>query len=334
MARPAGHNPGHPAGFTWGDYLDWLVREAGTLAAVAERLSARGGHRDDVQSIERALRRLRTRGQGDGGKWGPRALAAFGLPGAADERARWMGAYHSRFTDLPVPVCEDLIRLWDRPPLNQSRPARGWLSLAQASCALRRRDDARAGVHLAEVRALQGTLPPEARAELLLTEAFVASHSAAERVPSLLDAVGPLLDAVSDAPTRACLQVRWVDQRAFGLNRSHEGQTPQYEASEALYRAVPTASAPPFVLSRRANGLAYVRWKLGHADEAASLAREASEHAGDGGHVRLRAMALSMLARVTSGDEAREAHARATAIAAMLDDETLRLRLDRTRPRR
>src|SRR6478736_1528819 len=46
------------------------------------------------------------------------------------------------------------------------------------------------------------------------------------------------------------------------------------------------------------NGLAYARWKQGDAAGAAELAREAARHAGDGGHVRLRVMALSMLARV------------------------------------
>lgn len=326
QTRAGAHEAPHPAGLTWGDYIDWLVTESGTLAAAAERLSARHGHRDEAASIERALRRLRSRGQGDGGKWGARALAAFGLPGAADERARWMGAYHSRFTDLPVPVCEDLVRLWDRPPLGQSRTARPWLSLAHASCALRRDDPERARAHLDDARAHLAAAPTEARVELLLTEAFLASRGAPERVPQLLDEAEPLLDDCRDAPSRACLRVRWIDHRTYDLNRA---RPPRYDASEALYRSVPVDGVPPFVLCRRANGLAYARWKQGHRDEGAALAREASRHAGDGGHVRQRAMALAMLARICDGDEAADALRRASAIAARLDDETLRLRFHR-----
>src|SRR6185295_2309897 len=89
------------------------------------------------------------------------------------------------------------------------------------------------------------------------------------------------------------------------------------------------AGAPSFALCRRANGLAYARWKQGHRDEGAALAREACRHAGDGGHLRLRAMALSMLGRIVGGAEGEEAKRRAIAIAAGLDDEALRLRFDR-----
>src|SRR5688500_5887809 len=115
MAGGPGHDPGQ--GFSWADYVDWLVETHGTLAAVAERLSALRAYKEDAASIERALRRLRARGQKEGGSWGTRVLAAIGLPGAAEARTRWMGAYHSRFVDLPVPLCLDLVRLWDRPPI-------------------------------------------------------------------------------------------------------------------------------------------------------------------------------------------------------------------------
>ena len=37
------------------------------------------------------------------------------------------------------------------------------------------------------------------------------------------------------------------------------------------------------IAARRANGLAYARWKQGHVEEAASWAREAAQHAGDVG---------------------------------------------------
>src|SRR3954470_9887378 len=109
MAPAPGHDPGHaPPGFSWADYVAWLARGQGSLAAVAERLAALRGYADDAASVERALRRLRSREQKDGGAWGARALAAFGLPEAALARARWMGGYHARFTDLPLPVCQDM----------------------------------------------------------------------------------------------------------------------------------------------------------------------------------------------------------------------------------
>jgi hypothetical protein len=105
---------------------------------------------------------------------------------------------------------------------------------------------------------------------------------------------------------------------------------PDPERAEGLYRALDDEGAPPFARCRRASGLAYSAWRLGRAEEAVALARAACEHAGDGGHLRLRAMALQMLARVGHGAEAARAAERARAIAAQLDDETLRLRFARS----
>ena len=64
-----GHEPGQggDAGFSWDDYVAWLVSLHGSLAGAAERLSALRGYKEDVGTIERALRRLRARGQRDGG---------------------------------------------------------------------------------------------------------------------------------------------------------------------------------------------------------------------------------------------------------------------------
>ncbi len=317
-----GQARGH-AGFTWADHVDWMVATAGSLAAVAERLCARRGHEESVASAERALRRLRERGQEDGGKWGVRALAVFGVPDAADARARWMGAYHSRFTDLPVSVCEDLVRFWDRPPLSQSRGSRIWLSLAHATCALRRGDEESARASLEQARRALPGAPASAQVELLLTDAFLASRHAVDEVPSRLSAIEPLLGALPDTDF-PYLHVRWIDQRAYHINKKKD-----FAGAEALYRALPERGSPAFVLCRRANGLAYARWKQGHLDEARALAREAARQAGDGGHVRMRAMALAMLGRILRGPEGEDAKARAIAIARQLDDENLRLRFER-----
>ena len=338
MPRTLGHDPGQhedprvgakngpPAGFTWEAYIDSLVETCGTLAAVAERLASRRGFADDVGSIERALRRLRTRGQLAGGTWGARALAAFGLPSAAEARARWMGAYHSRFTDLPVPLCVDLVRLWDRPPVSEAPASRLWLVLAHATCAQRAGADQEAAEHLARSHASTAAAPADARAERLLALAFMASRTEPARVPELLAAVEPLLDEPMARADRACLHARWIDQRAYELNKGRGDARRDPAAAEALYRLIAVEGAPPFALCRRASGLAYARWKQGDPEGGAALAREACRHAGDGGHLRLRAMALQMRARIVGGAEGEACKARALAIVGSLEDEALRLR--------
>lgn len=318
------HRPGHvtDAGFVWADYVDWITAAAGSLAAAADRLCAHRGYKDDVASVERALRRLRRRGSRDGGTWGARALALFGLPGAVEQRVRWLGQYHARFTDLPVPVCADLVRAWDRPPTTESRDGRAWLALGHASLALRRRDDAAALVHLDRARADLAAAVPAAQLEALLARAYAASRAQPTAVGGLLADVGARLAAVTDAHDRACLEVRWIDHRAYDLNARGD-----HAGAEALYQAVST-DGPAFVGARRAAGLAYARWKQGAAAEAGAWALAAAERAGDGGHLRARAMALDLYARITGDDDARR---RAQAISQQLEDETLLARFSRAR---
>lgn len=306
-------------GFTWESYLAWVVQTAGSLADAADRLAASRGYTDDVGTVERALRRLRSRGTGPGGKWGLRAIRVFGLPDAVSERVRWMGAYHSRFTDLPAGVCEDLIRAWDRPPTTDARTARTWLQLARITLALRNHDVDGAIAALRDVP-LADDLPVEARIETLLALAYVASRRDPAAVPDRLAEVGALLDGVADRAERACLHARWIDHRAYDLNH---GRPPDPAGAERLYLEIPE-DGPPFALARRANGLAYCRWRLGRVDEAVACAAAAADHAGDGGHVRLRAMALGMAARI---DPSRtDALERARSIALRLDDEILKFR--------
>jgi hypothetical protein len=319
--------PQQPPGVRWNDYVAWLVETHGSLAAVADKLASRRAWADDSASIERALRRLRTREHLDGGTWGVRCLAAFGLPGALRDRVRWLGAYHSRFTDLPVPLCEDLLRVWDRPPVSEAPDAQAWLALAHASCALRSARPADAAGHLLRARAVVKRCPAEARVELLLTEAFVASRDAHDRVEALLVEAVATLDEVEASDDRACLRARLVDQEAWQWNKGRRGPADP-RAAEALYRTLVDEGAPPFARCRRASGLAYCAWRLGRADEAITLARAAVDHAGDGGHLRLRAMSLQMVARVGHGDEAKAASERARAIAHQLDDEALKLRFE------
>ena len=136
--RGPGHDPGQPAGVAldWGAYVDALVAEHCGLATVAERLAANRRFTDDVESIARALRRLRGRGTLPGGKWGDRLLATFGLPRPVDARLRFMGSYHQRFVDLEG--CSDVDR----------RRRDGWCEQLQADARLIHGDDERLfGVH-------------------------------------------------------------------------------------------------------------------------------------------------------------------------------------------
>ena len=311
-------------GFSWGELVAALVESHGTLTAVAWKLieHAQG---DDVASVERALRRLRTRGQRDGGRWGQLVLRVFGVPAPIENRLRWFGLYHSPFNDLPIALCLDQLRLWDRPPIATSR-ARVWLHLGFASCALRTRQFDEAAVHVRRARASLAPLPAEydvARIELALVDAYLASRIDAAAVEPALDVASRLLASAQLArEDRVCFEARLADQRAYQLNRAGE-----YAAALALYEAIP-AGVHPFASYRRDSGRAYGAWKRGDRTLALEHAHAACEHAGDGGYTRLRAMGLLMLGKIlgADGDEAR---VRARQIADRLGDDELRKRVER-----
>ncbi len=235
-----------------------------------------------------------------------------------DARLRFLGSYHARGVDLPVPVAIDLVQLWDRPPTSDSKSGRRWLSLARAILAGRARRPEDAAGHLATA----ARVVDDDRAgaiEVALGQAHLASRAAPGEVPAALAPVeGWLAELTGD--DAACLRARWVGQVAHAYN--HAGRI---DDALALLAALPDdAATPAFARSRRANGLAYGLHRQG--DRAAALieARRAATAAGDAGHVRLRAMALLMVARIAGRDaEGRDAHARAVAIAAALADDTL-----------
>jgi hypothetical protein len=318
MASP-GQKPGQAGvALDWGRYVDGLAAEHGSLAAVADRLASARAFREDQESIARALRRLRGQGSRPGGKWGDRLLTTFGLPGAVDDRLRFMGSYHARFVDLPVALCADLIQLWDRPPTSESHAGRGWLSLARATLALRRRRFEDAEGHLATAAAARVT-DPAARIELALGQALLASRARPADIPPALAPVPGWLEEVGGHDAD-CLRARWVGQIAHALN--HAGDV---DRALALHGDLPDGiEVAPFARSRRANGLAYGHHRRGETDLALLAARRAATFAGDAGHVRLRAMALLMVARVAGASaEGRDAHARAASIARALGDEIL-----------
>lgn len=315
-----GQNSGQP---TWGLYLDGLVEEHGSLAAISERLAATHAWRDDVESITRALRRLRLRGSLPGGKWGERLLRTFGLPTSVDARLRFMGSYHSRFVDLPVPLCMDLVQLWDRPPTSESRAGRLWLSLARATLALREQAAEEALGHLATARTI-AIGDAAAQVEVALGESVLASRDAPAVAAAVLAEVPALLATLSGEDAD-CLRARYVGQVSHAWN--HAGEI---DRAEALHRELPDLpTTHPFARSRRANGIAYGRFRHGDMASALEQARLAARYAGDAGHVRLRAMALLMVARVTPRTlEGAEARARARAIGEALADATLIKRCD------
>ena len=313
MADSTGQKPGQP-GLGWGELLDQLVAEHGTWSAVAWRLigTAEG---DDVASVERALRRLRARGQKDGGVWGQRVLRTFGVPAAIDARLRWMGLYHSPFNDLPVSLCYDQLRLWDRPPVSESR-ARVWVQLGLTSSALRSRRFPEAAAHLRAAAAVaEGDAAP---LEVALVEAYLASRL---DQPPMLARAEALLPHVRDPADAACFAARLADQQAYQLNRRGE-----HAAALALYQALPAQDLHPFASYRRDSGLAYGHHRAGDRDLALRLAQQACEHAGDGGYVRLRVMGLLMVHRIAPDPAVL---ARALAMATRLEDTELLARIAR-----
>ena len=328
MPNSPGQQSGQ-AGFDWGDYVAELVGEWGSLAHAAQHLAERRGFQEDAASVERGLRRLRARGTKDGGVWGQRALRCFGLPGAVSQRIRWMGQYHTRFTDLPVSLCEELIRPWDRPPVSES-PARVWIFLARVSVALRRREDP--GPALEQARLIANHAELAARIELGLVEAFYWYRREPERAQVALDLAGNLLEHAQeelDADDRACLFARWTDQVAYPLNRPPKGEVADHAGAAALYEQIPLLG-PPFARCRRENGLGWSRLQLGQRELAQAHARASMAAAGDSGSLRMRAMALSLLAATSEGEAADQARERARAIAGRLEDEALAFRF---RPR-
>ncbi len=327
MATPSpGQDPGHAQRFSWREYVDALARERGSLALAALHLAERRNFEEDVASVERGLRRLRERGSKDGGVWGERALRCFGLPAQVGERIRWMGQYHTRFTDLPASLGEELLRPWDRPPISES-PARIWILLGQAGLALRRRRNADADALLEQAGLLASQAEPAAQIELCLVLAFRRSKPDPAAAEQPLARARALLDEARErlrADDYACLFARWIDQVAYPLNRPRSGPA-DHRGALALYEQIP-ADGPLFARCRRENGLGWSRLQLGERARALAHARASVEAAGDSGSLRMRAMALNLLAAALEGDEAERARARARAIARRLEDEALLVR--------
>ncbi len=332
MSSP-GQETGQPQtlGLDWASYLQTLIEARGSLAALAEQLASQRGYVDSLEAVERGLRRLRQKGHRDGGVWGRRAIAAFGMPKTLVCRVRWMGLYHSRFSDLPTSVCTELLSVWNRPPMSESG-ARVWVQLGLASVALRTRERAKALEHLQQAALAAPASGPQAQIELALVMAFAEHKDAPQRSADRLKEAERLIRDPGlpiDEDARACFWARWIDQRAYPLNKPKEG-APDHEAARALYLKIPE-TGPPFALCRRHNGLGWSELKLGRRDAAVAHARLSVLQAGDSGSLRLRAMALNLLAAALGGEAGEDARARAARIAARLEDEALAVRFSHRR---
>lgn len=204
----------------------------------------------ELGSAQKGLRRLAARGQASGGQYGRWVIRHLGVPTDVEARLRWLAQYHSRFADLPTSIRRDHLRLWDRPPISESR-AVAWVHVGLASVHHRRRevDPCRERLTAASKAASE----PHVRMEAGLLEARLASDdgdpAAATRA---LDAVEALLGDGADVE-RLPYRARLAGQRAFLLTRA---SPERFGEARALFEAVPADTGVPFVDYRRTAGLA------------------------------------------------------------------------------
>src|SRR5690606_12069671 len=198
-----------------------------------------------------------------------------------------------------------------------------WTHLGRAAVAMRRRDHVDAAARLARATPLAAAAGREAELEAILLGARLASERGDEAmVERALDRAEQLAATVELADQRACYQARIADQRAYRLLHPAEGAA-RIERARALHAALPDDVEVPFVRFRRAHGLGYCEWKLGNRELAMALAREAAEHAADGGLVRFRVMAFTLMAAIAEGEQAHALRQRAERMAATLEHEDL-----------
>ncbi len=334
-ADAEGHDPGQLRGpLTWADVVEAFVREHGGWTQLAEELVRRA--KDGVElprdlgSIERGLRRLAGRGQRDGGQSGRWVERFFGMPSAIEPWARGLGQYHSRFADLPVPMRERQLALWDRPPLRDSALG-AWIDLGVASVAMRKGDRAQVSARVARAASKLGRAGAALRLEHLAMAARIASGDGDRaRVARLLGEAEQLLERSTDlrAEDNACYRARVNDALAYQLMHPPEGE-PAIDEARARYEAIPEGTGVAFVDLRRALGLAYCAYRSGDRARAVELGLEAAEHAGDGGLVRFRVMAFNLASRAASEPEATRLRERARRLSRALEDEDLAARVER-----
>ena len=323
-------------GMSWETYLAHWVEQLGGWVALSDALLHRASGVVDIstdpQSVERGLRRLARRGNKEGGQYGRWMLRFFGLPGDVATWLKWMGQYHSRFSDLPLALRAEQLELWDRAPMSDSSHA-AWLFLGKASLYKRTRDQEATRQQLSRALARASAAGDEAMLEAKLLEARLASDDGDRAAcREILDACQRILDesASISREDRLLYTSRLRDQCAYQLLHPESGPR-LLDSAEALYASIESGEedALSFAAYQRHLGLAYCRWKRGDLEVAASHCDAAVMHAGDGGFVRLRVIALNLWSRVL--DEAPDGplRARARRLASKLEDEDLLWRISR-----
>ncbi|MEZ4328677.1 MAG: hypothetical protein R3B40_25860 [Polyangiales bacterium] len=319
-----------PHGYSSQQYVEDLIAEHGSVHQLASLLADRCG--SSPESERKAIQRLRS-GAAGGGAVQARLVKHFGVPQRICEWLKWMAQYHSRFADMPTDVCHAYVTLWDRAPVNVPSKNRVWISLAKAQVALRMRhlEDARAFLSHTR-RDLKAAADPASGIEYGLCSAYLTSWDAdGTTEAAYLDQVEAALSRSSlSIADRHCYHARWVDQTAYRAARIAPTQD-TFADSLKRYEHISADTRIPFVDFRRAHGRATCLWKLGRTEEARVAAAEATTHAGDGGYVRLRSMALKLQSLLWQEDPARSAELmeRSLVMATRVRDEELlhRIRL-------
>jgi hypothetical protein len=305
-----------------------FVSEAGGWAALSDELLRRSrGVAEfpaDPQVVEKGLRRLAKRGQKSGGQYGRWLLRYFGAPASLERWAEWMGQFHSRFADLPTSLRFEQLSLWDRPPISESRLA-AWVHIGMASVLLRMQMDADALRRLEQAESCASRAGVACRIEVALVRSKLATDEGNRlAAQTLFDQVDEWLASSELAPeTQACYLARLIGQRAYHLTRPVPGTMPDVRAALSLFEQLPDAPFIPFVAFRKCNGLAYCHWQLGDAALGVHFARLAEQHAGDGGFVRFRIMALNLLARMLPDPEGSIVRVRAETLSKLVEDDDL-----------
>ena len=310
-----------PAAFAWADLVDHVVRTEGGWAKTADELARRlrlaGVDAPDLGTIEKGLRRLHSRSGDSGGQYGRWLIRHFGVPSEIENQLRWMAQYHSRFGDLPTSLRLQHLRLFDRPPVSESSLI-VWIHVGMASAHHRRQQTELCQQRLTAAQSKTSSAEPLARLEVGLLAARIASDGgdidgARQRLADL----EPLLndDDLEHMPYRARLN----GQQAFQLTRSSPDDN-HLESARQLFLNIASDTGIPFVDYRRTAGLAFCAWRLGNISEGRRLAQLAGEHAGDGGLIRFRVMALNLLSKMSSSAEAVQLRARAKRLADSIED--------------
>ncbi len=327
-----GHESGHaaspPVGFSWEAYVLAFVDQHGGWAALCDELLRRAVGADDFPSdpqvVDKGLRRLSKRGNKTGGQYGRWMIRYFGIPSSLSQWAQWMGQLHSRFSDLPSSLRFEQLSLWDRPPVTESRLA-PWIHVGMAYVLLRMQEneDAQRRLGMAERGAEQAGAACRMEVALLRAKLFTDEGRRSES-EALFDAVQRWLESEElSTEERRCYHARLVGQRAFHLTRPTPGQPEDLRGALTLFESIADEPFLPFVAFRKCNGLAYCQWKLGSPELGQHWARLAEQHAGDGGFVRFRIMALNLLSRMLGETDGGPVRARAERLARLLEDEDL-----------